>query len=148
MIPLEIQFRIVSTVALVAWIFMWILPRSRMTEKIVLSGFVCLLLSGFYALRVFIAMNFGDLEKFQSLSGFMSLLQSPQAALAGWIHYLAFDLVVGILILRDSKRYEIPHPFLLVPLVLTFMVGPLGLIFYWILRTFWKRNPHLSFEKE
>lgn len=148
MLPLETQFRIANTVALVAWIFMWFLPRSRMTERIVYSGFICLVLSAFYAMRVFIALNIADVSKYQTLEGVLSLFSSPQAALAGWIHYLAFDLVVGILILRDSKRQEIPHAFMLLPLILTFLVGPVGLLMYALLRVFWRRNPNIGYQKD
>lgn len=141
---LETQFNAVNTIALVAWIFLWILPRSRMTEKVVLSGFACLVLSALYAVKVVAVFGFPDLQKVQSLEGVMAIFANPEAMLVAWIHFLTFNLAVGLWMTRDARRLEVPHVFVLLPLVLTFLLGPLGLLLYAVLRAFWRKNPGLA----
>ena len=51
-------------------------------------------------------------------------------ALAGWVHYLAFDLLVGAWEARTARREALPHPVLLPCLALTFLFGPLGLLLF------------------
>ncbi len=66
----------------------------------------------------------------RSLAGLTVLFSTPQAALMAWLHFLAFDLLVGAWLVRDSSRHQIPHGFVVPALILTFMLGPLGLLLY------------------
>jgi hypothetical protein len=54
--------------------------------------------------------------------------------LAGWVHILALDLFAGAWIARDALRLEIPRPALVVCLLLTFMLAPLGIALYLLIR--------------
>jgi len=56
--------------------------------------------------------------------------------LAGWVHYLAFDLMVGVFIVSNAAHYNIAHWILLPCLFLTLMFGPAGLLLYFVLRFF------------
>jgi hypothetical protein len=58
------------------------------------------------------------------------------ALLAGWTHYLAFDLFIGGWEVRDAQRRGIPHLLIVPALVLTFLLGPAGLLFYLAIRWF------------
>jgi hypothetical protein len=71
---------------------------------------------------------------FFSLRGVLKLFESRSAVLAGWIHFLAFDLMVGFMIVMDSSQNGISHLLVLPCLFLTLMFGPLGLLAYLILR--------------
>ncbi len=64
----------------------------------------------------------------------MTLFEEPEAVMAGWIHYLVFDLFIGAWEVRDARRLKIPHLAVVPCLVLTFMLGPVGLLLYLILR--------------
>ena len=72
---------------------------------------------------------------FGSLADVATLFQKPELLLAGWIHYLAFDLFIGAWEIRDSQRHGIPHLLMIPCLVMTFMLGPIGLLFYFAIRT-------------
>jgi hypothetical protein len=77
---------------------------------------------------------------FDSLDAVMLLFSDRWLLLAGWIHYLAFDLFIGGWELADSRRLRVPH-FVMVPLLLlTFFFGPIGLLAYLGLRTILRRN--------
>jgi len=64
-----------------------------------------------------------------------ALFQKRELLLAGWIHYLAFDLFIGAWEVRDAQRNQIPHLVVIPCLVMTFMLGPIGLLFYFAIRT-------------
>ncbi|MDG1952967.1 MAG: ABA4-like family protein, partial [Gammaproteobacteria bacterium] len=73
---------------------------------------------------------------FGSLASVMILFSDPNLLLAGWIHYLAFDLFVGAWEVRDAQRTGIHHLLVVPCLFATLMAGPAGLAFYWLLRLF------------
>jgi hypothetical protein len=72
---------------------------------------------------------------FDTLDNVALLFQSRELLLAGWLHYLAFDLFVGAWKVRTARAERIPF-FLVVPcLVLTFLFGPAGFLLFLIIRT-------------
>lgn len=126
-------FAVANMVALVSWIVLAVAPRWIVTRKLLGSGAVPLLLAIAYA--VLIVAFFGAAEgSFGSLAGVMKLFTNEWAVLAGWIHYLAFDLVVGIWEVSDSQARGISHWLVIPCLFFTFMFGPIGFLMYWLLR--------------
>ena len=82
-----------------------------------------------------IVFHFGDGEgDFSSLQGVAKLFENPFALVAGWVHYLAFDLVVGSWILVNSQKHNIAHALIVPCLLLTFLFGPIGFMVYSIIR--------------
>ena len=65
------------------------------------------------------------------------MFREPWALLAGWVHYLCFDMAVGIWLVRDAQRRGVPRTALLPCLGLTFLLGPLGLLLYSAVRQRW-----------
>ena len=128
-------FSIANLLAMISWIVLAIAPRWKWTNKIILSGAIPLLLAVAYF--VLIVLFFGSAEgSFGSLSGVMKLFTNEWAVLAGWIHYLAFDLFVGSWEVKDAQENGISHWLVIPCLFLTFMLGPIGLLLYNILRFF------------
>jgi hypothetical protein len=74
----------------------------------------------------------------------MLFFTSPYATLVGWVHYLVFDLFVGAWEVRDARRREIPHLAVVPCLVVTLMLGPVGLLAYLTLRFALKRELSLD----
>jgi hypothetical protein len=62
------------------------------------------------------------------------LFRNEYLLLAGWIHYLAFDLFIGSWQVRDAERNGVPHLAVVPCLVLTFLLGPTGLLLYLLIR--------------
>ena len=119
--------------AMAGWLLLVILPRNNIARLV--SGVVIplLLSTGYFIL---IAMNLQGAEGgFGSLADVAMLFQKPELLLAGWIHYLAFDLFIGAWEVRDSQRHGIHHLVVIPSLVMTFMLGPIGLLFYFAIRT-------------
>ena len=63
------------------------------------------------------------------------LFQNQMMLLAGWVHYLAFDLFIGSWEVRDAQKIGIKHYSIVPCLVLTFIFGPSGWLFYMLIRT-------------
>ena len=71
---------------------------------------------------------------FATLSGVAALFSVPVVLLAGWVHYLAFDLLVGRWIVDAADERGMPALLVLPCLLLTFMLGPLGWLLFMVLR--------------
>jgi prepilin signal peptidase PulO-like enzyme (type II secretory pathway) len=128
-------FSIANLVAMLSWVILAVAPRWIVTRKVILSGVIPLLLSAAYL--VLIVLFFGKSEGgFGSLADVMKLFTNEWAVLAGWIHYLAFDLFVGTWEVKDAQEKGISHWFVIPCLFLTFMLGPIGFLLYSILRVF------------
>ncbi|MCA9671078.1 MAG: DUF4281 domain-containing protein [Myxococcales bacterium] len=134
-------FSIANVAVMPAWLLLAALPRWRGTQ--VVAAFVApLLIGAAYGVLVigYFAGDSGGGGDMFSLAGVMRLFDSPRAVLAGWLHYLAFDLFVGAWQVRDAQRRELPHLLLLPCLALTLMLGPLGLVSYLLLRLALRRS--------
>ena len=136
--PLKPLFQTASVLALIGWLLLMALPGWAHTASVVV-GVVVVLLAIIYAWVLFAALRqrpepgSGKLGFF-TLGGVLALLRNPTAALAAWIHILAFDLMVGVYIRHEGALAGISHWALLPCYVLTLMFGPLGLLAFLGLR--------------
>ncbi|PRY89783.1 ABA4-like family protein [Mongoliibacter ruber] len=131
--PLETVFSIVSSIALISWILLFIFYSQNWVYTFLFSG-VLLILALTYLNFIIQGMSGTEEGGFNSLAEVRALFGSDQALLAGWIHYLAFDLFVGMWIAKDGWKNDINRWMLLPCLLLTFMLGPVGLLTYFIIR--------------
>jgi len=76
----------------------------------------------------------GPNADFTSLAGVMAIFDSPGGTTIGWIHYLAFDLFVGIWVAQNADRHGYNRPVQIPILFFILMMGPVGLLLYLILR--------------
>ena len=128
-------FSIVNLIAMLGWILLAVAPRWIVTRKLVISGVISLLLAVAYL--ILIVIFFGTAEGgFGSLPDVMKLFTNEWVVLAGWIHYLAFDLFVGSWEVKDAQDSGISHWFVIPCLFFTFMFGPVGFLMYHVLRIF------------
>jgi hypothetical protein len=125
-------FPVLNAVAALAWIVLAVVPRRRWATVTVATA-VPLLLA--IAYTILIAAAWGGSEGgFSSLGDVALLFQNRWLLLAGWVHYLAFDLLVGGWEVRDAAERRIPHLAVVPCLALTFMFGPAGWLLYLALR--------------
>jgi hypothetical protein len=130
----ELLFDLCGKLVLPAWLLLIVLPKWKWTEKIVFHAWIPSLLAIAYIYSFYSAQPLHEGSGFGSLAQVMIFFQSPYAALAGWIHYLAFDLFIGAWEIRDSRRRGINHLLVIPCLILTFLAGPVGLLLYFIIR--------------
>ena len=118
--------------AMAGWLLLVVAPRKRWATTTA-GAAIPLTLATLYLLLL--ASRYGEARGgFSSLPGVEMLFSDPWFLLAGWIHYLAFDLVVGAWEVRDASRRGIPHLLVIPCLLLTFMFGPIGFMAYYALR--------------
>ena len=127
-------FQTCSTIATVGWLVLIIISPFWSGFDKFLIGIVITLFAIVYAWLIFQVFRPEDFEKFGSLNGVMELFTDKTAVTAGWVHYLAFDLLTGIWIKKNAQKYGIPHLILIPCLLFTFMLGPIGLLLYLIIR--------------
>lgn len=131
----EQVFKIVNIVVLPPWFLMMVLPKNPITAQIINSNVFPIGLGVLYV--IYVVQSFGKAKgNFMSLNGLSKLFANKEALLAGWVHYLVFDLFVGAWEWRDTLSNGYPHWILLVSLPFTLMLGPLGLLIYLGLKYF------------
>jgi hypothetical protein len=139
---LELLFLIANAVALVGWAFL-LFGRPGPGRHIAIARGVALGLAAFYFLLFLTnAPGLGILGRDYSLNGIGAFFAVPELRLLGWVHYLAFDLWVGSWESEEAGRSGVPRAPLIVCLILTYALGPLGLIaFMLVRRAFGGRSP-------
>ena len=127
-------FSVANNVALLGWLLLIILGPRRWVAPLV-TGALLPLLFGFLYAGLFVA-HWAETPGggFGSLTQVATLFSNRWLLLAGWIHYLAFDLFIGSWEVRDARRNRISHWLVIPCLIFTFMLGPVGLLLYFILR--------------
>ncbi|NVD29402.1 DUF4281 domain-containing protein [Parasphingorhabdus flavimaris] len=135
----DLIFTITNNYALLMWLILAFAPRRTPIMTAIFYGGVGLL-AGAYAVIVIPMMTglidggSGGIPDFSTLAGVQQLLSSPGGATIGWIHYLAFDLFVGLWVARNADKYGFAR-WLQVPILFfVLMLGPLGLVLYLLLR--------------
>jgi hypothetical protein len=130
---LETLFSIAGTLVLPGWALLIFLPRWKWTARLIAAVLIPGILALLYVYLVVVHF-FAAEGGFGSLADVALLFQEPAVLLAGWVHYLAFDLFIGAWEVRDAQRVDVHHLFVVPCLVLTFMLGPAGLLLYLLLR--------------
>lgn len=130
----EQLFSLCGFLAMPGWLILVFAGRRRWAAPLVCGAVIPLLLAITYAGLV--AANWGGHRGgFGSLAEVTQLFSNPWILLAGWVHYLCFDLFIGSWEVRDSQAHGIPHLAVIPCLILTFLFGPVGLLLYFVLRT-------------
>ncbi len=124
-------FNLCNTVILLVWILILFFPKVEISKQLIGFPWVPLGISFFYTYFLIVSGGLADAD-FSSLNGIVSLFQraTPESAAAGWLHYLAFDFWVATWILRHSQENNIKHWAIFLPLLCTFLVGPIGVLTY------------------
>lgn len=124
---LEILFSMAGILSMVGWVVLLASPLiPDWSDRI--SGYIIpLMLSLAYVALITLYPSDGR-GGFGSLSDVIALFSNPNAMMAGWIHYLAFDLLIGAWICRTARRDGVRFWFVAPCLPLTFLFGPAGFV--------------------
>lgn len=133
--PLDTLFLIANLVAVAGWILLLLSPPGGGGRLVAYARIAGAVLALAYLL-VFIAnaQAAGILAEDYSLAGIGAFFAVPELRLVGWVHYLAFDLWVGSWEVEEAGRSGMSRAALIPSLILTFMVGPVGLLLFLLLR--------------
>jgi Domain of unknown function (DUF4281) len=126
-------FSIANGLAVICWVLLAVLPARRWVTDVIAGRIAPALFAVAYVAIVLTMFPRAE-GNFSSLAGVSALFANRWVLLAGWLHYLAFDLLIGTWEARDSIERRVPR-WLLVPcLFLTFMFGPMGWLAYMAIR--------------
>ena len=142
----ETLFSASGKLAMAGWALLVFAPRWRWSQRIA-SAIIPLALATVYLVLIvlYFAKSPGG---FGTLAQVTQLFQNPWLLLAGWIHYLAFDLFLGAWQTRQAQRLGISH-FVVIPcLLLTFLFGPVGFLVFWTIRSAVERRLFLEMDGE
>lgn len=129
----EQLFSLATFIVLPGWLLLAVAPRWRWSARLVGPVLLPLILSALYTTSL--GFHLTDAQGgFGSLADVRLFFTDDWILLAGWIHYLAFDLFVGSWEVRDSQRLGISHVVVIPCLALTFFVGPIGFLCYYLIR--------------
>ena len=134
----DVWLRILNPFVMLGWLAMVFAPRTRVTRWYLESDVLPLVIGVVYLAKVAPHLP-GLLSQFDTLPHIEAAMRLPGMLFAGWIHYLAFDFLVGRVVLADAQRRGIPHLLVAPCLVLTFMLGPTGYLAYAAVRLFTRR---------
>lgn len=137
-------FDIANTTALVGWLVLLVSPFLPTWADRVGGYAIPFVLSGGYATLVVMSLVGAGADGveggFGSLDAVSALFAQREAVLVGWIHFLAFDLFIGGWEVRTARAEKIPFLLVVPCLAFTFLLGPVGLLLFLILRAVRRRR--------
>ena len=129
----DAAFQIASAIAASGWILLLASPLMPIWSQRLSGQVIPLLLAVGYCALVLAYWSRGE-GGFDSLDNVAALFRSRELLLAGWVHYLAFDLFVGAWEARTARREAIAFVLVIPCLILTFLFGPVGLLLFSAIR--------------
>ena len=127
------------------WFILIVFPQSHLSRIFVTSIFPFFILSGVYIFILYksylIGYDFdGNFSLYLGLSELSRLFEDHLYIMVFWTHFIAINLFIGGWIVKDSQKFAMNKVLMAVPLIVTYLIGPLGLILYWIIRIFYAKR--------
>ena len=142
---IEILYFWVNLGVLPFWFILIFLPQSNICRIFTTSIFPILLLSGAYIFMLYIMFqnNYDFLSNFELYLGInrlTDLFSNNSFLIIFWIHFVSINLFVGGWIVKDSLKFNMNKVLLFFPLIITYLIGPLGIVVYWIIKIFYAKR--------
>ena len=127
------------------WFILIFFPQSHLSRIFVTSIFPFLILSGVYIFILYksylIGYDFdGNFSLYLGLNELSRLFEDHLYIMIFWTHFIAINLFIGGWIVKDSLKFSINKVLMAVPLIMTYLIGPIGLFLYWIIRIFYAKR--------
>ena len=130
------------------WLLIVFFPQSNLSKYVATSILPIFLLTGAYIFILYKAYlgSFDFVNNFSlylGLSYVSELFKDDYYLLLFWIHFVSINLFVGGWIIRDSQKFFVNKILLAFPLIITYLIGPIGIFVYWIIRIFYAKSLNL-----
>jgi len=127
------------------WIVLMFFPKSKICQILTASIFPIFIFSIVYSYLIYILLNsdYNFLENFNLYLGInhlLNLLSDPSFTILFWTHFLAINLFCGGWVIKDSEKYGIPKFLIIFSLMLVYLIGPIGLFLYWVIKIFFAKK--------
>ncbi len=145
---IEILYFWVNLGVLPFWLILIFFPSSNINKFFVTSILPILLLCGAYIFALYKSyLNtydfFGNFELYLSISNLSNLFSNNLFLILFWIHFVSINLFVGGWMVRDSQKLVMNKILVAFPLIITYLIGPLGVFIYWLIRIFYAKSINL-----
>ena len=142
---IEMLFYWVNLGVLPFWLILIFFPYSNLSKYFVTSILPIFLLSGAYVFILYKSyLNSYDFinnfSLYLSIDHLANLFTDKSYLMIFWIHFISINLFTGGWIVKDSQKLSINKILLALPLIITYLIGPIGLLFYWLIRIFYAKN--------
>ena len=142
---IEILYFWVNLGVLPFWLILIFFPSSNINKFFATSILPILLLSGSYIFALYKSyLNSYDFisnfELYLSISNLSNLFSNNLFLILFWIHFVSINLFVGGWMVRDSQKLVINKILVAFPLIITYLIGPLGVFIYWLIRIFYAKS--------
>ena len=130
------------------WLIIIFFPQSNLCKYFVTSVFPVFILAGAY---IFIfyksylnSYNFNNnFSLYLGIDNLKDLFTDKSYLMMFWIHFVSINLFTGGWIVKDSQKFSINKALLILPLIITYLIGPIGLFLYWLIRIFYAQSINL-----
>ncbi len=142
---IEILYYWVNFGVLPFWLLLIFFPQSHLCRYFVTSIFPIFVLSGTYIFVLYKSyLNsydfMGNFNLYFGINDISNLFSDKNFLMMFWIHFIAINLFTGGWIVKDAQKFSINKIILIIPLLVTYLIGPLGLFLYWLIRIFYAKN--------
>jgi len=130
------------------WLILIFFPQSYLCRFFVTSIFPIFILSGTYIFMLYKAhLNSYDFSVnfslYRGIEDISDLFSDKTFLMMFWIHFISINLFTGGWIVKDSQKISVNKILVIIPLIITYLIGPLGLLVYWLIRIFHAKNINL-----
>ena len=142
---IEILYMWINLGVLPFWFILIVFPQSHLSRIFVTSIFPLFILSAVYIFILYksylIGYDFdGNFSLYLGLNELSRLFEDHLYIMIFWTHFIAINLFIGGWIVKDSQKFSINKVLMAVPLIVTYLIGPIGLLLYWIIRIFYAKR--------
>ena len=130
------------------WIILIFFPQSQLCKYFTTSVFPIFILSIAYIFILYKSfLNsydfIGNFNLYIGIDNLSELFTDKNFLMMFWIHFISINLFTGGWIVKDSQKFSINKMLLIAPLMITYLIGPLGLFIYWLIRIFYSKSINL-----
>jgi hypothetical protein len=127
------------------WLILIVFPQSQICRVFITSIFPIFILSLAYSYLLYIAYidSYDFIQNFKiylGLNELSKLFEDKSFLILFWAHFLAMNLFCGGWIVNDSRMFNMNKAIVLLPLTTVYLIGPIGISLYWILRLFYAKR--------
>ncbi len=145
---IEMLYYWVNLGVLPFWLILIFFPNSNLSKYFVTSILPIFILSGAYIFILYKSYlnsyDFGNnFSLYLSINNLSELFTNKSYIMMFWVHFISINLFTGGWIVKDSQRFSINKFLIAIPLLMTYLIGPIGLLLYWLIRIFYAKNINL-----
>ena len=130
------------------WLILIFFPQSHICRYLVTSIFPIFVLGGAYVFMLYKSYigsyDFdGNFDLYLGIDNISDLFSNKTFLMMFWIHFISINLFTGGWIVRDSQKLAINKIVIIFPLLITYLIGPIGIFIYWLIRIFYAKSINL-----